>query len=286
VHTVLRRTIEGNDVGLDNPPVFILSDQNFPPMVPAGGEGECLKIIQVENSTLIELVEVFLGMTRGFDVPAGTVVLLSSASHAASVGTADYAADFVRASGLLRGTFTGDINVLHGVPFLIGGTKSITAIRISAEIGQWVQSTTVGTDDISATRKAFAASLRSDTSIPAQHYIIRLPATQTSNERVPFVVTGFDNLKMAVEPMSEEDEKSLLILLLEKLNALYPVNLDTDVVCDRFMEDEVFDERSMDRTDLVLIGASHLANISKHFDLKKWKVTDLTKPVCVSTRIL
>jgi hypothetical protein len=44
------------------------------------------------------------------------------------------------------------------------------------------------------------------------------------------------------------------------------------------MEDEVFDERSMDRTDLVLIGASHLANISKHFDLEKWKVTDLTKP--------
>jgi hypothetical protein len=36
-HTVLRRSIEGSDVGLDNPPVFILSDQNFPPMVPAGG---------------------------------------------------------------------------------------------------------------------------------------------------------------------------------------------------------------------------------------------------------
>jgi hypothetical protein len=38
-HTVLRRTIEGTDVGLDNPPVFILTDQNFPPMVPAGGGG-------------------------------------------------------------------------------------------------------------------------------------------------------------------------------------------------------------------------------------------------------
>ncbi len=95
---------------------------------------------------------------------------------------------------------------------------------------------------------------------------------------MPFVVTGFDNLKTAVEPLTEDDEKSLLTLLLEELNALYPVNLDTDVVCDRFMEDEVFDERSMDRTDLVLIGASHLANISKHFDLEKWKVTDLTRP--------
>jgi hypothetical protein len=44
------------------------------------------------------------------------------------------------------------------------------------------------------------------------------------------------------------------------------------------MEDEVFDERAMDCTDLVLIGASHLSNILKHLNLEKWKVTDLTKP--------
>jgi hypothetical protein len=36
-HTVLHRSIEGSDVGMDNPPVFILSDQNFPLMVPVGG---------------------------------------------------------------------------------------------------------------------------------------------------------------------------------------------------------------------------------------------------------
>ncbi len=58
----------GSDVGMDNPPVFILSDQNFPPMAPAGGGGECLKIIQVENGTLMDLVEVFLGLSRGFDM--------------------------------------------------------------------------------------------------------------------------------------------------------------------------------------------------------------------------
>ncbi len=37
VHQVLRRTVDGSDVGLDNPLVFVLADQNFPPMVPAGG---------------------------------------------------------------------------------------------------------------------------------------------------------------------------------------------------------------------------------------------------------
>jgi hypothetical protein len=68
-HRVLRRTLEGMDVGMDNPPLFVLTDQNFPPMVPAEGEGECLKIIQVENGSLADLVEVFLGVTRGFQCP-------------------------------------------------------------------------------------------------------------------------------------------------------------------------------------------------------------------------
>ncbi len=36
-HMVLRREIEGVDVGMDSPPVFVLTDQNFPPMIPAGG---------------------------------------------------------------------------------------------------------------------------------------------------------------------------------------------------------------------------------------------------------
>jgi hypothetical protein len=104
-HQVLRRTVEGGDVGMDNPPVFILSDQNFPSMVPV--EGECPKVILIENCALSDLIEVFLGLTRGFDMPAGAVVLMCSASHAAAVGTADYAADFVRASGALREAFAG-----------------------------------------------------------------------------------------------------------------------------------------------------------------------------------
>jgi hypothetical protein len=55
----------------------------------------------------------------------------------------------------------------------------------------------------------------------------------------------------------------------EELNTLYPVNLDTDIICDRFMEDDVFDEKTMDRTDLVLFGASHLPNIAKHLNNEK-----------------
>jgi hypothetical protein len=44
------------------------------------------------------------------------------------------------------------------------------------------------------------------------------------------------------------------------------------------MENDVFEEGTMDRTDLVLLGASHLSIIRKHFNVELWKVTDITKP--------
>jgi hypothetical protein len=56
----------------------------------------------------------------------------------------------------------------------------------------------------------------------SHQHIIRLPSQQSGGERVPFV----DNLKTAVEPLTEEEEKSLLSLLVEELNSLFPVNLD------------------------------------------------------------
>ncbi len=87
----------------------ILTDQNFPSMVQVGGgeEGECLKIIQVENGSLTYLVEAFLSVTSGFNMSAATVVPLSSPSYAAATGTAEYAAEFDWSSGQLRNVFMG-----------------------------------------------------------------------------------------------------------------------------------------------------------------------------------
>ncbi len=100
--------------------MFILTFQNFLPSASGGGEGECLKIIQVGNGSLSELVEVFLGMTLRLNMPAGAVVLLGSPSYVATTGTANYATKVFLALGQLRGAFTGDVNVLHGIPFLLG----------------------------------------------------------------------------------------------------------------------------------------------------------------------
>ncbi len=147
-----------------------------------------------------------------------------------------------------------------------------------SEIEHWVSMASQGHDDISATRRSLANSLRSTSTSGKHEHVIRLPASLVSSERQSFVVSGFDNLKTAIEPMEEEDEKNLLAVLIEELNDLYPVNLDTDFICDRFTENNVFEEENMDRTDLVLLGASHLSKIRKHLNDDQWNVLDLTKP--------
>jgi hypothetical protein len=89
-------------------------------------------------------------VTKGFAVAAGTVVLIASASHAAAIGAANYAAEYVREVMRLGRTFTRGVHVVHRIPLLIGGTCNTPAIRAIAEIEQWVKSTSSDTNSISA----------------------------------------------------------------------------------------------------------------------------------------
>ncbi len=164
-----------------------------------------------------------------------------------------------------RGAFTRGVNVLHGIPFLLGGTLNTPAIRTLAKIEHWICTLSHGTDEISPACNSFATSLHTAKNLSTHEQIIRLPASLTSTERLPFIVTRFDNLKTAVKPMSKEDEKSL-----KKLNSLFPVHLSIEIVCDRFMENKnnVFEDETMGCTDLVLIDASHMSKVRRHLDLE------------------
>jgi hypothetical protein len=132
------------------------------------------------------------------------------------------------------------------LPFLLGGTVHTAAIRALAEIEHWVSSTGNNNDNISATRSAFMSSLRTVKHVSTHQQIICLPTSQSNSEKLTFVTTGFDNLKMSVDPLSEEDEKALNILLLKELNNLYPLNLGMDIIYKRFLEGDIFVDDTMD----------------------------------------
>jgi hypothetical protein len=141
-HVVLGKNSDGNDGTGQTPPCFVLSDQNFPAVIPVEGDGDCFKILQVENASLSDLTTVFLATLEGFAVPAGAVVLISSVSHLAAVGAAAYAEDLVRAYRAVRAVYGNGITVMHGIPFLLSCLHSHSTIRALLEIEAWYSSMT------------------------------------------------------------------------------------------------------------------------------------------------
>ena len=82
--------------------VFVLSNQSFPACFPAGGEGNCLKIIRLEDGSLSDLTAVFLETVANYAIPAGSVVLIHSLSYLTWVEPAAYAEE--PASGSVAST--------------------------------------------------------------------------------------------------------------------------------------------------------------------------------------
>ncbi len=67
------------------PIVIVAADQHFPPNLPADGEGECIRILRVENGSLAEIVrELTLAAPVDGMVP-GSLVLLGAPAQLAVV---------------------------------------------------------------------------------------------------------------------------------------------------------------------------------------------------------
>jgi hypothetical protein len=196
------------------------------------GDGDCFKILQVENASLSDLTTVFLAALEGFTVPAGSVVLLSSASHLAAVGTAAYAEDLVRAYKAVRAVYGNGITVMHGIPLLLSGLQCYSTIRSLLEIGTWYKSVTaLSTKELSESLEVLNSSLRqkqpiSDTapSTPAdtrapERFLLKMPQNLHTYEKQICISEGFGDQVSLCQPMEEGDEYELLNTMIDELNA-------------------------------------------------------------------
>ncbi len=211
-HVVLGKKSDGNDGTGQSPPCFVLSDQNFPAVIPVEGDGDCCKILQVENASLSDLTTVFLAALEGFAVPAGAVVLISSISHLAAVGAAAYAEDLVRAYRAVRAVYGKGITVLHGIPFLLSGLHSHSTIRALLEIdARYTSMSAHSTKELSSSHTLFTATLRAkkqdssasehgtpDVSRAPERFLLKMPQNLHSYDKQIYLSEGFGDQKKPV----------------------------------------------------------------------------------------
>ncbi len=119
----------------------MLSYQCFPPVLPADGDGDCLAIIQIENGDLSGLVAAFLDLVTGYDLPVGSVVLLSSAAQLLRIGPAAYSEEVVRACFRIREAYGGTVSSLHGIPIFTDRMSNPELIRSLLDIELWLGDT-------------------------------------------------------------------------------------------------------------------------------------------------
>jgi hypothetical protein len=92
---------EHNVVG-NKPLMMCFSDQNFVASLPFSN-GNCVSVARVENSSLVELLEIAKEILSNIKLPEGSVLLFGSASYLGRCGTSLYASEWTSlVAGRLR----------------------------------------------------------------------------------------------------------------------------------------------------------------------------------------
>jgi hypothetical protein len=297
-HAVLHR--EGGRVEVRDltPMVFVVSDQNFPPALPVEDDGgECFKILRVEDAAPHELVDAFLEATKGFIVPAGSVVALSSASHLAWVGAAAYAQEYASARRRLLTAFNGGIEVIHGVPTLMGGISDSNGALALSDFYTWLSHCTAKRD-IFDTNTSFKHSLTHNTvhdtgaeglplapsaaagssSTPAAGtvtplatvtYHLSMPSNLDKKEFSIFEMKHDISSFTSVKPADKNETLELLDSFRLELNAKFSTELAPFVIADESVtsgSDTEAEEGPYDGIRFIFIGGSHAARTAAAAD--------------------
>ena len=88
---------------------FVLSNRAFPAELPSNTEKQCLFIMRIENGSITDLVDKFLNITRGWKLPPGTIMVVSSATQLERCSIAAYTAALANNGGRVQRVFSGQI---------------------------------------------------------------------------------------------------------------------------------------------------------------------------------
>jgi hypothetical protein len=99
------------------PVTICFADQNFVASVPFTN-GNCVSVVRVENSTLIELLDIAREIFGNIKVPEGSVFLFGSASYLGRCGTSLYASEWTSLFAGVSSSWRG-VHVCPLVPLIL-----------------------------------------------------------------------------------------------------------------------------------------------------------------------
>jgi hypothetical protein len=241
----------------------------------------------------VELANGFLEAARGFAVPAGSVLVLTSASHLAWVGAGAYAQDFLAARQKLRAAYRGGVEVLHCIPLLVSGVNETVAAAAIREFFLWLRQASTGrnicqTLDVflkkipvcDAGRPVSGPPLASEEAavspLAAVPHRILLPADLSGRSNAVFEISHEANYK--IQPFQADTCDEILLSLTTELNSKFMANLADPLQLEQWPAERESETEEDAGPHLVLVGGSHTARMAEAAESLGYKVTDLSRP--------
>jgi hypothetical protein len=274
------RLLEGGE-GTD---CYCLTDQNFIATLPGSESKDCLKIIRIENASLIELANIFLEILEGKLVKPGTCVLVSSLSYLAKVGAAAYAAEWRVCVNMLTCKWAGilvcPVFPIHSssIPGNLFGELLI--------LHTWFRKVYAGTNQgLSSSWDKYAELLLefSEGAGSLEQPELRTPLLPSSlDPAASFEVFHFSTSSTCPAVIFGFDRKAIHELLLSLSTSLrrgfsFAANPEAILVRDPPAQPEGAKEAAKVLT-IILAGASNLGSLKPIFEANGAIVIDLTKP--------
>ncbi len=101
--------------------------------------GECVQIILIEDASLSELLQCWLDITKGKEIPPGSVVVIFSATHLLMEGLNGYVSDLVRELRRFDSIFEEGLFAIPGVLVFMEGCGSLELIRDLWDLMCWLK---------------------------------------------------------------------------------------------------------------------------------------------------
>jgi hypothetical protein len=272
------------------PVVFIASDQHFPANLPADGEGECIRILRIENGSLAEIAKELASRSPRAGILPGTVIMLGAPQQLAVVSVEFYAQEWKNARNYLKEVL-GDIIVLPLIPLTATGFKDSRIIRGLIDLSAWLEDMEEHELRLLRnTRKSFEDVYLSKTERGAGwadaplNMALPVSLCSKSHGTTAYTSGSWGARPTAIQPLTEAGEKYWVEKLVLEINRELRTGLASEICYNRTISAVKRQADNVGAMSMLTVGASNSARTAAALRKKGitvvemggrgWKVSD------------
>jgi hypothetical protein len=253
-------------IGEHGQPVLIVAaDQHFPANLPTDGEGECIRILRIENGSLAEIAKELSGLAPSDGLLPGTVIMLGAPQQLAVVSVEFYAFEWKKARNYLKADL-GDIVVLPLIPLSATGFTDSRIIRGLIDLSAWLGDMEEHELKLLRnTRKSFEAVYFSKVErgpgwadLPV-NMALPVSLSGSSNGTTAYATGSWGARPTAVKPLTAAGEKHWIEKLVGEANRELRSGLSLNICYNRTLSAIKRQANYVGKMSMLTVGASNSA---------------------------